>query len=85
MKILFHSNQLSLRGTEIALYDYAHFNEVYLNNESVVATRRVGNHHPMVVEKFAKRFKVIYYDNLIELQQYAKDEKIDIFYAIKKK
>ncbi|TWH45298.1 hypothetical protein Salpa_1207 [Sporomusa sp. KB1] len=83
MKILFHSNQLSLRGTEVALYDYAHFNELYLNNESVVATRRDGHHHPLAVEKFAKRFKVIYYDTLAELQQYADTEKIDIFYAIK--
>jgi hypothetical protein len=83
MKILFHSGQLSLRGTEVALYDYAHFNELYLHNESVVATRRDGNHHPMAVEKFTKRFKVIYYDKLTELHQYADDEKVDIFYAIK--
>ncbi|MEN6413875.1 MAG: hypothetical protein ABFC84_14115 [Veillonellales bacterium] len=83
MKILFHTNQLSLRGTEVALYDYAHFNEIHLHNESIVATRRDAAHHPMAVEKFTKRFKVIYYDKLEELQQYAAKEKIDIFYAIK--
>ena len=83
MKILFHSNQLSLRGTEVALYDYAHFNELYLHNESIVATRRDGNHDSTAVEKFTNRFKVIFYDNLTELQKYVNDEKIDVFYAIK--
>ncbi len=83
MKILFHSNQLALRGTEVALYDYAYYNELYLNNVSVVATKRDGKHHPRVIEKFTKQFKVVYYDNLTELEQFAKEEKIDIFYAIK--
>ena len=83
MKILFHTNQLSLRGTEVAVYDYAHFCELYLHHEAIVATRRAPNHHPMAVEKFTKRFKVVYYDKLEELQQYADKEKVDIFYAIK--
>ena len=83
MKILFHSNQLALRGTEIALYDYAYYNELYFHNVSVVATKRAGNHHPGVMEKFTKQFKVIFYDDLAELEQFAIDDKIDIFYAIK--
>jgi len=36
MKIAFHSGQLSLRGTEIALFDYARQNEDRLGNESVI-------------------------------------------------
>lgn len=83
MKILFHSNQLSLRGTETALFDYAHYNEELLNNISIVAVRREGLHHSMAVEKFNKRFRVIYYDTLMQLQEFAEDEKVDIFYAIK--
>ena len=35
-KIAFHSNQLSLRGTEIALYAYAKYNEEILGNKSVI-------------------------------------------------
>jgi len=30
MKVAFHSNQLGEGGTEVALYDYAHFNETIL-------------------------------------------------------
>lgn len=83
MKILFHSNQLSLRGTEIALFDYAYYNEEILNNISIIAVKREGVHHPMVVEKFNKRFRVFYYDTLMQLQKLAEDEKVDLFYAIK--
>ncbi len=83
MKILFHSNQLSLRGTEVALYDYAHYNEEILDNKSIIAVKRTSAHHPKAVEKFHKRFQVIYYDTLAELQKFANDEKVAIFYAIK--
>ena len=36
MNIVFHSNQLSLRGTEVAIYDYARYNEEYLGNNSII-------------------------------------------------
>jgi len=39
MKVAFISNKLTLRGTEIALYNYADYNEKYLNNESIIITR----------------------------------------------
>ena len=35
-KIAFHSNQLSLTGTEVALYDYAKNNEDLLGNDSFI-------------------------------------------------
>jgi hypothetical protein len=43
MKIIFHSNQLSELGTEVALYDYAYYNELILKNESFILTKK--NHH----------------------------------------
>ena len=33
IKIGFWSNQLSERGTDIALYDYAYYNQIILKNE----------------------------------------------------
>ncbi len=40
MKIVgFLSNKLTLRGTEIAVYDYADYNETILNNKSIIITR----------------------------------------------
>ena len=43
MRIAFHSNQLSERGTEVALYDYAFFNEVGLGNESFIVSSGRGD------------------------------------------
>jgi hypothetical protein len=37
--IAFLSNKLTLRGTEVALYDYADYNEKILGNKSVIITR----------------------------------------------
>lgn len=81
--VLFHVNQFSLRGTEVAIYDYAHFNEVLLNNRSVIASQRQSSHHPDVVKKFSDRFDIRYYDTLEELQKIVIDERIDVFYALK--
>ncbi|NCX82223.1 MAG: hypothetical protein EBX42_11590 [Betaproteobacteria bacterium] len=37
MKVLFHTHTLSFRGTAVAVYDYARYNEEVLGNESVIA------------------------------------------------
>ena len=39
--IAFHSNQLGIRGTEEALYDYAHFNETILKNKSFIISDKI--------------------------------------------
>jgi hypothetical protein len=67
MKIIFHSNQLSELGTEVALYDYAYYNELILKNESFILTKK--NHHfphnNDIVNKFKNRFgdRLFFYNN----------------------
>ena len=39
MNIAFLSNKLTLRGTEVAIYDYADNNEKILGNNSIIITR----------------------------------------------
>lgn len=86
MKIAFHCNQLSLRGTEVAMYDYAHYNEVLLGNESIVLAK-----NPLLwkysdepaVEKFKNRFKVFFYDTITDIEKILDDNNIDVFYAQK--
>lgn len=67
MNILFHSNQFGGRGTETALYDMAHYNEVILNNISYVASP--SNSDNITLDKFQLRFgeRVIRYNTLSEL------------------
>ena len=55
MKILFHENQLSYRGTSNAIYNYALFNQEYLNNESVIIYQKNNkNNYFAVVFSFTE-------------------------------
>ncbi|KQR95478.1 hypothetical protein ASG01_06440 [Chryseobacterium sp. Leaf180] len=84
MKILFHENELNYRGTSIALYDYADFNEKYLGNESVIVyNKTLPTNHPLGIEKFRKRFEVFEYTDFSEVDNIIKKNQIDLLYAIK--
>ncbi|REC64145.1 hypothetical protein DRF65_00780 [Chryseobacterium pennae] len=84
MKILFHEDELNYRGTSIAVYDYADFNERYLGNESIIVyNKNSKTNHPLGVEKFEKRFRVHGYSDFSEVDQLIREQNIDLFYAIK--
>lgn len=89
MKICFHSNQLSLRGSEIALYDYAYFNETLLGNESIILSKNPEIQsltHPLGIKKFKDRFKdkVFFYNDFhIDGEKILKEQGIDVLYMIK--
>ena len=51
MKVAFHTNQMCLRGTEIAIYDYAKYNREFLNNESIIFCNANNELVDTVVEK----------------------------------
>ena len=55
-KIAFHSNQLGLRGTEVALYAYARYNEEILGNKSIIISKPHSNLD--TIQKFKNRFDV---------------------------
>lgn len=58
-RIVFQTTQLSVRGTEIALYDYARYNEEILGNESVILYDEASPlNNADVVRKFEQRFAV---------------------------
>ena len=84
MNVAFHSNSMSLRGSENALWDYANFNETILGNHSVIC-------HPAALENaenptFAKwkdRFPLIPYRTKDELSSKLKENGVDILYQIK--
>lgn len=65
LKIGFMSNQLDNRGTGDALYNYAHYNEELLGNESRILTMDRGNHNQEAHRRFLDRFgEVFLLDNL---------------------
>jgi len=82
--IAFHSNQISLQGTEVALYDYAHFSETLLGHRSVVVYDQSSPHnHPAALQKFANRFTVLGYTQRSELDGLLTRHGVDMLYAIK--
>lgn len=82
MNILFHSNQLGVRGTEVALYDYAHYNETILGNVSYIAAPASSD--LSALQKFKTRFgdRVVLYNDFGEII-YSSAFVIDVAYFIK--
>ena len=82
--IAFHTNQLSERGAEIALYDYCLYNQQLLGNRSVVFYPRhaIGN-DTSVVSRFARSFELVAYDHFAEVDDRILAMNLDLFYAIK--
>jgi len=83
MKIAFHTNQLSRGGTEVAVYDYAYYNQTLLNNESFIISKNRKENIPEIIKKFQKKFPLLLYNDFSEVENLLDDNKIDVFYAIK--
>jgi len=79
MKIAFHSNQLGLRGTEIALYDYALYNEEILGNNSIIVSDQ--NADLSALSKFQNRFPVLLYTDFhSQVPTWMIEHDVNIFY-----
>jgi len=90
MKIAFLENFLAIRGTTIALYDYAYFNKHLLKNTSIIITRPYEINHDTnpdacqeVHDKFKKEFPIHYYLTHADIQSIIHSQDIDVLYIIK--
>lgn len=86
MKIAFHDTHIGIRGTSVALYDYAYYNEEILKNKSIIIVPSIEKNSENDIlgfEKFSKRFQIFIYNNHEELENILKKEKCDILYCIK--
>jgi len=81
MKIAFHSNQLGMRGTEVALFDYAYFNREYLGNESVIVSDQRNDLSALT--KFQTQFEICLYEEFSAIEKVVTDNNIDAVYYIK--
>jgi glycosyltransferase involved in cell wall biosynthesis len=82
MKILFHENQLTERGTSVAMFDYAYYARDLLGIEPII-TYRQENSNPHAIQKFKDHFEVFSYESFNEVETYISKKAIDAFYAIK--
>jgi len=84
MKIAFHDNSLSLRGTTTAIYDWAYWTRHYLEIEPIVM---YNINHPAnnqdVLKKFKKEFLVFDYSNNSQIDYILEKNKCDYFFMMK--
>jgi hypothetical protein len=83
MKVAFLTNHISYGGTEVSMYDYAHFNEVLLGNSCIVITRDFRATHGEIYAKFEKRFPVFYITNREDIDAVVRREGVDVLYVQK--
>ena len=85
MKILFHTNQLNLRGTTTAILDYAKYNQEILGNESIICYDESNPmNEPGVYDIVKKSFNVISSPlNTNSVERIIDREKIDFAYFLR--
>ena len=85
----FLSNKLTLRGTEIAMYDYADFNETLLKNKSIIISRdynQISHEFDVSLDaynKFHSRFTVEYYASQPDIDAIVEKHGLTHLYIIK--
>lgn len=84
MKVCFHVYIFSFRGTEVAIFDYALYNERLLKNKSIIICpkNRRGDISE-VYEKFKSYFKIIEYNDIQDLETKCVQEGVDVFHVLK--
>jgi hypothetical protein len=84
MKIAFHDNSLCLRGTTVAIYDWAYWTRHYLNVDPIIM---YDENHPAnsidAINKFKKEFPVFSYSNKSEIDKILLENQCDAFFMIK--
>lgn len=82
-KIVFYDNNLTLRGTSIALYNYADYNEKILGNKSIIIAKP-DDFINLAKDKFTKRFETHFmWYNASGFQNFMNQNSVDYFYVIK--
>lgn len=84
MVVTLHDNSMSVRGTTVALYDYAYYLK---HNYGYTCTILYNNTHPLnsedVVKKFQNEFLVESYNTKDQINNILLKNKSDYFFAIK--
>jgi FkbM family methyltransferase len=92
MNIGFVAGGLTLRGTDINLYNYAHYNEKILGNKSIIICMPYDYHkkhfknEDVVLEsytKFSSRFDIEYYYSPSDIEDIVKKNNIDVLFIEK--
>lgn len=81
MKIAFNCGHLNFRGTTVALYDYALYNQTILGNESIILT--YARAEMDALSKFNRKFRVFTYDEGEDIDTIIERENVHALYTLK--
>lgn len=82
--IAFYANNLTERGTAVALFDYADQNRKVLGNKSVVLyDKTFSGNNQSVIEKFKTAFELIPCNGFADVDQHIRSEACDLMYVLK--
>lgn len=83
-KVGFWSGHLGERGTDVAMYDYAYYNQEILENESFIFYPHKNQfNNESAIQKFNNAFKVIELNSFSEIDEYLVKYDIKFLYNIK--
>jgi beta-1,4-mannosyl-glycoprotein beta-1,4-N-acetylglucosaminyltransferase len=89
MKIGFFVRHFTERGTEVAIYDYAKYNEEILNNKSYIICFTQETQKKILFpserhsyDKFNKRFEIIEINDITEMKNIIKKYDLSFFYTL---
>lgn len=80
MRVGLHSGQLSIRGSEVALWDYAQGLQARGHSVRVYAAAASPNNDPDVIRRFRDRFETVLYDRWDDVRDFPD---LDFLYMIK--
>lgn len=82
--IAFYANNLTERGTAVALFDYARYSREILGNTSLILyDERYEGNDARVIEKFQTEFEVIPSSDFTEADRHITQAGCDLLYVIK--
>ena len=85
MKIAYHDNIMSLRGTTVALYDYAYFCRELFNIDGIIMYDKTYSENSIDVHNKFKNsgFELYPYEQKSEIDNILQEQKCDALFAIK--
>jgi hypothetical protein len=84
MKICFHDNGLSVRGTTNALWDYTEWSQKIFNIVPIIMYNSNSIHNDQnAINRFKSKYDVFSYNKLERIDEILEDQKCDSFFMIK--